>query len=304
MHRKPVVFLISFVLLTMLYACGDRLNKRMTLWRNDKIPYGTYYAWHNLEYLFTDALIEVSDKSPVTFYNNEETSSAYIVIGNMVRPDEEELKAILNHAISGNHVFISALSIGQNLLDSFKLTASSTGNIFLNQDSMTVSLNDPVDYDSLAFTYPGVSLDNHFTDMDSSVTNILGRDVNGNANFVKFTYQGGGAVLLHLAPVAFTNFFLLHKNNKQYYDLALSSIPDTVSRVRWDDYYRHHVNGSNRADRSAFSKLATFLENEVLRWAFWLTILLFALIYLFESKRKQRMVPSLKPGSIISGETI
>jgi len=275
-----------------LTSCGNGLNKRLTLWRNDKIPYGTYYAYNNLQYLFTNADIETNDQSPKTFYEHE-NSSAYIIIGHSVRPDENELKAILNHAIEGNHVFISAMDIGENLLDSFKLKVSETYPDYFH-DSLTVSVLDPISDDSLKFTYPGARLDNYFTQMDSSVTNILGRNKNGFANFVKFTYQGGGTVMIHLAPGALTNFFLLHKQNKKYYDLVLSPIPDTVENVIWDDYYRHHMDGNDYGSKSAFSKLATFLENDVLRWAFWLTILLFSIIYLFESKRKQRIIPSIK----------
>jgi hypothetical protein len=129
--------------------------------------------------------------------------------------------------------------------------------------------------------------------MDTSITNILGKDANGKANFVKFTYEGGGAVYLHLAPLAFSNFFLLHKDNKKYYDLAMSSMPDSVDVVWWDDYYRRHTYG-NQNGHSGFSKLSVFLKNDVLMWAFWLTVTLFSVIYLFESKRKQRIVPILK----------
>lgn len=277
----------------MLSGCGKMLNNRVTLWRNDKIPYGTYYAYHNLKYLFRNAVIESSDASPVSFYENNESSSAYLIIGNTVMPDEKELKAILNHAIAGNHVFISALNIGENLLDSFRLTSS--GAIFdRGTDSLTINIKNPDTYDSLAFAYPGFPIAHHFTKIDSNITNILGWDKNGNANFVKFTYRGGGAVYLHLAPGAFTNFFLLHRENKMYYDLAMSSIPDSVTKVRWDDYYRHHFDGKNNSENSAFSKLGTFLRNEVLRWAFWLSILLFAIVYIFESKRKQRVIPEVK----------
>ena len=293
MTGKSTYRLIVFSLLMVaLTSCGNGLNKRLTLWRNDKIPYGTYYAYNNLQYLFTNADIETNDQSPKTFYEHE-NSSAYIIIGHSVRPDENELKAILNHAIEGNHVFISAMDIGENLLDSFKLKVSETYPDYFH-DSLTVSVLDPISDDSLKFTYPGARLDNYFTQMDSSVTNILGRNKNGYANFVKFTYQGGGTVMIHLAPGALTNFFLLHKQNKKYYDLVLSPIPDTVENVIWDDYYRHHMDGNDYGSKSAFSKLATFLENDVLRWAFWLTILLFSIIYLFESKRKQRIIPSIK----------
>ena len=276
----------------VLASCGARLNKRITLWRNDKIPYGTYYAYNNLQHLFRNSTIETNDKSPEAFYGYQ-SSAAYIIVGYSVRPDEAELKAILNHAISGNHVFISAMDIGENLLDSFKLKVSETyPDVY--HDSLTVRVFDPTSDDSLSFSYPGARLDNYFTRMDSSVTNILGRNENGYANFVKFTYQNGGTVMIHLAPGALTNFFLLHKQNKKYYDLVFSPIPDTVDQVIWDDYYRHHMNGNDYGKKSTFSKLGTFLANDVLRWAFWLTIALFGIIYIFESKRKQRVIPSIK----------
>ena len=276
----------------VLASCGARLNKRITVWRNDKIPYGTYYAYNNLQHLFRNSTIETNDKSPEAFYGYQ-SSAAYIIVGYSVRPDEAELKAILNHAISGNHVFISAMDIGENLLDSFKLKVSETyPDVY--HDSLTVSVFDPSSHDSLSFSYPGARLDNYFTKMDSSVTNILGRNENGYANFVKFTYQNGGTVMIHLAPGALTNFFLLHKQNKKYYDLVFSPIPDTVDQVIWDDYYRHHMNGNDYGKKSTFSKLGTFLANDVLRWAFWLTIALFGIIYIFESKRKQRVIPSIK----------
>jgi hypothetical protein len=189
---------------------------------------------------------------------------------------------------------MSAIRFGENLLDSFDLQITNIPTHRFRSDSLTVSITDPRDYDSLAFTYPGYAIANHFTGMDSSVTEILGRDSEGNANYVKFRYQNGGAIYFHLAPAAFTNFFLLHKDNKLYYDIALSSIPDTINVIRWDDYFRHHSQGRNNAEKSAFSKLTTFLNNEVLRWAFWLTILLFAIVYLVESKRKQRAIPTIK----------
>ncbi len=267
----------------------------MSLWRNDRIPYGTWYAWHHLSYLFPDAEVQTTNRSPIAFYGMNESGSAYFVIGRAIEPDEKELKAILNYAIAGNHVFISALNIGQNMLDSFRLSASGGRPILFRGDSLTLSLLDPDTYDSISFSYPGIRAANYFTSLDSTVTTILGKDVAGNANFVKLTYQRGGSVLLHLAPVAFTNFFLLHGDNKDYYDLALSSLPDSVNTIWWDEYYRTHSNGVGNAERSGYSKLGVFLQNEVLRWAFWLAVLLFAIIYIFESKRKQRVVPLVKP---------
>lgn len=292
--KKVAPYYFLLLILFVATACSRQINKRVTLWRNDKIPYGANYAYHQLEHIFPNAQIETSNKSPYTFYQEDDSSSAYLILSYSVQPDENELNALLNYAMSGNHIFISGIRIGENLLDSFNLKTSSLPPYLLSSDSLTVSITGSRREAPLVFSYPGYSLGNHFTEMDSSVTQILGKDEEGNANFVRFRYQGGGSVFLHLAPAAFTNFFLLHKDNKSYYDQALSVIPDSVKKVRWDDYFRHHSNGQSNSERSAFSKLGTFLKNEVLRWAFWLTILLFALIYLVESKRKQRVIPTIK----------
>jgi hypothetical protein len=179
-------------------------------------------------------------------------------------------------------------------MDSLRLTPQSA---FIFRDSLRVKILDPVSHDSIFFTYPGMSLDKYLVDMDTSVTEILGTNDNGLANFVKFNYKGGGSLYIHLAPATFTNFFLLHKNNKRYYDEALSYLPANTKMVNWDDYFRYHQNGRKQGGTGnrTFSKLSVFLKDPVLRWAVWLSLILFLIIYLFESKRKQRIIPVMLP---------
>jgi hypothetical protein len=203
-------------------------------------------------------------------------------------PDPSEINAILNFVGEGNHVFISAFQFSDSLLHTLKLKPAPSFYDFEDADSLQVSVNNPVSYDSLAFAYPGSSYDNWFISLDSQYTTILGRDVKGRPNLVKFGYKGGGSLFLHFAPMAFTNFFLLHKQNKDYYDNTLSYLPASVKEVIWDEYFRY----DRTRDFSAFQYI---LHSRPLSWAFWLCLLLFALIYLFESKRKQRLVPVI-PG--------
>ncbi len=278
-------------------SCKPVLNKRFSLWRNDRIPYGTYYAFHSLEYIFKNATIESFKYSPELLNISRENNAspkAYIIISPSVLPSEQELKAIMNHAENGNYVFISSFQPGDNLLDSLGLKVSPLNRDIYN-DSLALSLIHPVTEDSVGYSYPGISMARHFTDMDTSVTNILGNDKDGHANFVSLKYEGGGAIFLQLAPAAFTNFFLLHKENKSYYDLAMSQFPDSVRSVKWDDYFRTHENGKGDEENRGFDKLRIFLSNPVLRWAFWLAIVLIGVVYLFESKRKQRIIPVVKP---------
>ena len=297
-------YAVSGALLILLAGCGSkkRLNERITLWRNDKIPYGTFYAYENLSSVFPEAEIVVSKKSPDRSrgLNIGETAdevvsgegpSVHIIISPQVQPDEAELRALFNYISEGNHIFISSFSISHDLLDSLRLKTGSSSAYYRDSDSLRVSITNPVTYDSLNFSYPGKAFDNAFASVDTSISNILGWDASGEINFVRVTYESGGSISIHLAPMAFTNFFLLHKNNKAYYDNALSYLPNNVELVKWDDYFRNRPTGRN----SAFSKLAPFLNNDILKWAFWLVVVLFAIVYLFESKRRQAIVPVISP---------
>jgi hypothetical protein len=296
-----VCFLIAMT--SMLAGCSNRkrLNERISLWRNDKIPYGTFYAFDNLQHIFPDANIEISKRSPDKYKGlnlgesvqsyDEEKASAHIIISPQVQPDEKELRALFNYVNEGNHLFISSFDISRQLLDSLHLKVAMFSGCYKNTDSLTINIINPVTYDSLYYTYPGKTMDNYFVSMDSSITNILGRDEDGEVNYVRITYESGGSISIHLAPMAFTNFFLLHHNNKTYYDNALSYLPKSIRLIKWDDYFRNRI----ASTKGRFSKLSAFLNNEILRWAFWLVVLLFAIIYLFESKRKQSIVPIIAP---------
>ncbi|HEV2354273.1 MAG TPA: hypothetical protein VGR89_08520, partial [Puia sp.] len=146
----------------------------------------------------------------------------------------------------------------------------------------------PVTGDSVTFSYPGDSYEGWITSYDPKYTSVLGRDRFGRPDFVRFNYKGGGTLYLQFAPLAFSNFFLLHKNNMGYYETALSYLPMSVQNVVWDGYFVH-------GRRVAWSPLRFMLSNPSFAWAFWLLLLLFVLIYAVESKRRQRPVPVLQP---------
>ena len=89
-------------------------------------------------------------------------------------------------------------------------TAATTA-YYNGSDSLRVTVTSPGTYDSLSFGYPGKAYDNSFVSVDTSITNILGWNTRGEINYVKISYESGGSISIHLAPMAFTNFFLLHR---------------------------------------------------------------------------------------------
>lgn len=279
--------LLILMALTVLVSCDSNkkvLDKRVTLNRKDKIPYGTYYAYENLHHIFPEASIDVNKVAPAFTGGRTE---AFIAICRSVSPSEEEAVQLSNFITNGGQVFLSAFYFNNHLLDSLHLEMSN--DFFSEQKGLTV--DDPVTGKRDSFYYPGEPLDNYFSKIDSSITTVLGRDASGRPNFVKFTYDNGGALYLHAAPTALSNFFLLHKDNKKYYDAVMSHLPENISSLYWDEYFRTH----KRNDNKDFSALGWLKKQPGLAAAMWLLLLLALLVYLFESKRKQRVVPVRPP---------
>ena len=162
---------ILSVLVLFLGGCGSnpkKLNERLTLWRNDKIPYGTFYAYQNLSSVFPDASIVVNKRSPDRFRGlnlgesadalvPSDGSSVHIIIPPQVQPDEKELRALFNFIGEGNHIFISSFNISKDLLDTLRLKTALSSAYFNGSDSLGVSIGNPVSHDSgISFSYTGL----------------------------------------------------------------------------------------------------------------------------------------------------
>ncbi len=255
----------------------------------DKIPYGTEYAYENLSSVFPKANIRTNNQFPILFQSDsaEDSTRALIILSPLFAPEPDEMRSIIRYAASGNQVFISALDIEDTVIT--MLHQKKKTSLFLSQDSSEVSILNPKLNKWETYTYPGYDFDNYFDDVDSAITNVLGRNSRGQANFIRIAYKHGGAIFVHLNPFEFSNFFLLHKNNKTYYDLAFSYLPGRTAAVEWSDHFRY------RKHQKSFSALHFILSKRSLRWAFWLTILLFVLMFIVESKRKQRPVGEARP---------
>ncbi len=271
----------------------------MTLWRKDKMPYGTYYAYENLKYIFPEANITINKSSPSKYAEFDPTAyatgnsslkskKAYVIISPRIIPDEQEINAMMNFVGDGNYIFMSSFYFGDSLLKSLNIKTPFESPYSFSKDTLEVTVKDPLNYSILPFEYPGNSYDSYASSLDSQYAIVLGTNADGKPDFLRFNYKSGGAIFVHFAPMTFTNFFLLHHHNKTYYDDVFSYLPQSVTEVKWDDYFRQPT-------RKNFSAFRFLLINPSFRWAFWLILLLFLILYLFESKRKQRMIPAIAP---------
>jgi len=270
-------------------ACNQHknLNRRVSLWRLDKIPYGTRYAHDNLGFVFPNAEIRTRSRYPdALLTENDDTLRALIILSPVFAPDSEEMNSIIRFASFGNQVFISALDFNDTVMDMLHLKWAK--NLF-PEDSAEINLLNPITGRFENYSYPGYSLNSYFKSIDTAAAAVLGKDRDGNPDFIRVPFPQGGGIFIHLNPFAFTNFFLLHKKNSKYYDETFSYLPSRTRVVEWSDFFRYTTAEEH------FSALRFILGNRSLRWALWLTLLLFALLFLMESKRKQRPITEIAP---------
>lgn len=292
-----VLVLIAALALSLTMKKGERkLNERLSFSRKDKIPYGTYVAYENLKYLFPDASVKVNRLSPEKWYADSVLfpRQALIIITPQFLPDEDEMDKLIAFAQKGNSVFISTRVLSYNAQEMLHCRTPYNEFVFFANavgmdDTLNVLLNNPPFTKKTDFLYPGKRFESHLYKYDTAITNILGTNKDEFKNFIHLK-TGKGNIFLHMAPVAFTNYFLLHKDNAGYYDEALSVIPKDVTDVTWDEYYLHKLYEGNY-NKGNRGWLYVLLKYPPFKWGLLVAIIAIGLFVLLETRRKQRYIP-------------
>src|SRR5690606_4960653 len=190
-----------------------KFEERITLRKTDKIPYGSYLAYENLQWIFpkTDILLNRSYFSEAGWFLNEKEKQALIIISPQFLADEDEMYDLIDFAQRGNDVFISTRRLSVTAMESFNSKSSFSFDAIDLVDSLILTLKKPAFQENIVASYPGRKFNTYLYEIDSSITQVLAVDEEGDPNFVRFQ-TGSGNIFLHLAPLAFSNYFMLHKN--------------------------------------------------------------------------------------------
>lgn len=294
-----IVGAVALIALALIIASSSgsserKLNERVTLRAKDKIPYGYYTAYHFLPKLFPQAYLTIDKNEPLQWSNiyPDNNNQAVVLVCSYFYPEKNELKQLAEFARKGNHVFIIAARISYEVNSFFGFSSSyyaeEEGFKNENTDSLSLQLEVPPFSNKETFIYPGRRMSYTATLRDSAHGTILGRNSIGQPNFFYFK-AGEGSISLHLSPFAFTNYFILHKNNIHYYEQALSVIPSSVSRLTWNEYYLFH-----QAKNEEPNFLKVLMRYPSFKWALLTacgSIFLFALLYM---RRRQRQIPVMR----------
>ncbi|WP_438962594.1 DUF4350 domain-containing protein [Nonlabens sp.] len=128
--RARNIGLLLLVLLVMLFSIEQMIPKPIN-WRTsytsgDKIPYGAYVLYDQLDELFPESKIELVNTDPMTFLkrNQEEKNANYIFINDYLRFDEVEADYLMDFAARGNKIFIATTTAYGPLADTLNLETS------------------------------------------------------------------------------------------------------------------------------------------------------------------------------------
>lgn len=316
--KKPLLYslliLVIGAIAVMLFTGNKKkknreLDQRISLRRADKIPYGGYVAYQSLQHLFPNTAISTAKSTPGYWdsISKDHNDEALLIISPRFYADEFEMKGLLRFMQNGNNVFISTLEVSAAAAelmgrasvynDRGELTGTST----VTNDSMTIRLMAPPFNDTLPFHFKGARFKGWFDKIDTTYTDVIGTDDEEHPNFIHIK-AGKGNLYVHLFPLAFSNYFLLQKDNLAYYENVLSVIPSATSKIVWDEYFIDKLSSSprdndftppssssTRKSRGFWGELFSYPEFKA---AFWIALLALLLFIFLEMRRRQRFIPA------------
>jgi hypothetical protein len=296
-----IVLLIAFT--GLLAACQNRRAQSAlpsleeSFSKTDKKPFGAYVAYHQVENMFARNTVRSKTQAFNKTWNNiTDTASLYICFAQALYVNDDEVKAMLGYVHAGNDLFIAANYIDEALLKEIGCVQNyqpvPAYNHFFDSVRTTSTLFSQND-----FSYYYQPFKSSFIKYDNDLTKVLGVNEQNKANYIVY-FHGKGKLFLHCDPRAFSNYFLLKKDNYKYMENVFAYTFPSPDHLYWDDYYRKlssRRRSSGNDNDESFSSLSEILKHPPLAAAFWLTLLLLSLYILFSIKRRQRIIEKLKP---------
>ncbi len=306
-------FFYALIVIHTISACNfgahDLPSLKESFSKNDKIPFGAFVAFKQLQQLYPNNTININkNKFSNDFITTEDSASLYINISKNFFLSKNDLGALLDFVSLGNSALICSEHIDTTLLDTIGLYQNKDikdpANYFSEMQTSTVQLDQTIYTDSTRYGYYYYPLNHFFSNKNGGTQYILGITKDAKPNFVVAKF-GRGRIYLHSEPRAFSNYFLLQKNNYNYFKEVFAYLPPNPNYVYWDDYY----NKRNFApsDSNGKSGLAVLLQYPALAWALWLVIAGLLLYILFGGKRRQRIlrpIPANTNTSLAFTETV
>ena len=278
-----IIFGVVVALLTLL-----QLNKKPILdWRKsygltEKKPFGLYVFNQEVDQLFSKKLSRLGE-TPYNFYSKDSLRGSHNILIIERHLDRQSWKKIMSQVGKGSTAMVISDDFPFDLADTLKISTSSMRFDSINYLSFTDKQRPAkLKLDRLP---NGLTLD----EINPKTTEILGQVVGtkkeaANANFVKVKI-GKGEIYFHMEPLFLTNYYLLKKGDEDYAQQVFSYLPK--------DRNTYWFVESENVQSS--SPMRFILANPPLRYAWYIFLLGMIVFIFFHAKRRQRIVPIIKP---------
>ena len=269
------------------------INWTPTYDTKDKIPLGLYVLDQELPTLLKGQKINKIDVTPYEYFEplydydtlvkNYKAKGTFFTINETQNLDQESVSELFYFADHGNSIFLSMKTFPEPLLDSLKVDFRSD---YQFRDTISNWMANSKLGNKKYNIVEGIG-NNYFSKIDTVNTTVLGYQSgdSARANFIKVPYKSG-YFYLHTQPAAFSNFHLLKMDHAEYAEKVLSYIPK--GDVFW---YVKNQNGKIESN----SMFRFILDQPALRWAWHLFLIGMLVFMIFNAKRRQRIVPIIKP---------
>lgn len=279
-----ITILLLIILFIVEYSKPRPVDWRETYDYSHKIPYGSFVFRQTLEDIFPSSEIYENKNTVYEFYNsNPKKKRNYIFLTFSFDIDNNEIKTLNKLVQEGNNVFIAAEHISDSLSSSLNVEYDYSFSLKSNDDSI-IFTNKNFNKKNFRFNTDKINF-NVFNSFDSAKYIVLAENHKGNPVFLRKKYNEGNFFLIS-SPAIFTNYSMITLKNYQAAYNALSYLPDYD--IVLCDYYKPY----KQENRSVFKYI---FQNPNLRNAYNVFFVSFIIYFLFNIKRRQRIIPVLKP---------
>ncbi len=288
---KYIVYisLLGLLLVFMLLSKNKEHDWSLHFSHLSRDPYGTFALTKLLPGQLKNQKLIHSYKTVYELKDSIQKQENILIICSQFAPDPEDTKVLLALVDNGATAFISSNHFSGKFADTLGLATGDSffqgENSFNQNDSASLHFVSPVQDSSRSFNYRRTNIHNYFQNIDSVTASVLAKNDFGQAVTVRIK-MGKGTFILNSTPIIFTNIYLLANQNHEFVATSLSYLP--AKHTRRTEFY--HLGRMEAA-----TPLRFILTNEPLQWAYYITIITLLIFMIFEAKRKQRIIPVIKP---------
>ncbi len=282
-----IAILVGLLALLML-SKSKQYDWTVTFSPEDKNPYGGYALNELLPTALGGHRVVHSFQ---TLYESKDSlgGRSLVILCRTFAPDRPDTEVLLRHVQDGATVFISADFFYGAFADTLGIY---TGDSFFQGEARLFGKDTTrlhvvaAGHDSIqTYALKRGNAFRYFQRVDSVPALVLAKNDLYQPVSIRVPW-GKGTLVLNCTPMLFTNIHLLEGENHRFAAHLFSYLP--AREAWWSEYY--HLGRMEIA-----TPLRFILQTEPLRWAYYLTIGALLLFIVFEAKRKQRVIPILRP---------